>query len=665
MPDYANPSFQPSTLVEILGWRASINSNERAYTFLSDGEQEEYHLTYAELDLQARRIGSLLQRHGLAGKRAILLYPAGLEFLTAFFGCLYAGVTAIPVYPPPLNRPAPRLKSILANARASVILTAASIASPAYRQRLLAYTPEIEALRWLTTGQAQGAAPTEEIGQVQGAASTDKTEQVQGAKHTSEIRKVKRAKHTDGTGQAQGVASTDEFVGDDDVDWKSHLLERGAADNIASDTLAFIQYTSGSTGTPKGVKLTHGNLMDNLSLIKYGFQFQETDKCISWLPLSHDMGLIGHMLGSLYNGSTCVFMSPMAFLQRPIRWLQAISRERGTVSGAPNMAYQLCCEKISASQLSALDLSSWRLAFSGSEPVCYETLMRFAQKFAPCGFRLDAFYPCYGLAEATLLVAGGLGPAQPKVCTLLRSALAEDRIVEVCAGEDSVGNAPTVGVSPTERQRLVSCGKTLQHVVIVDVQTRTRLLADRVGEIWVSSKGVAQGYWNGSEETKQSFQAVLSDHDCIGACPCGCPFMRTGDLGFIHDGELYITGRLKDLIIIRGRHHYPQDIELTVEQSSPFLPPGCGAAFTVKVAGEEKLVIVQEVERRHRSSDAKEIVNAIRRAVAEQHRVQVYAVVLIKPGSIPRTSSGKIQHYVCRDDFGSGKLNVVEEVFYS
>jgi acyl-CoA synthetase (AMP-forming)/AMP-acid ligase II len=637
MPDYANPFFQPSTLVELLGWRASINGNERAYTFLSDGEQGECHLTYAELDQQARRVGALLQRQGLAGRCAILLYPAGLEFLAAFFGCLYAGVTAVPVYPPPPNRPAPRLKSILTNAQAAVILTTASIASPAYRQRLLAYTPEVEALRWLTTGLAQGAASTGETGRAQGAAPTD------------------------GTGQAQDTASTDEFMDDDGVDWKSHLLDRDAEDNITSDTLAFIQYTSGSTGTPKGVRLTHGNLMDNLSLIKYGFQFQETDKCISWLPLSHDMGLIGHMLGSLCNGSTCVFMSPMAFLQRPIRWLQAISRERGTVSGAPNMAYQLCCDKISASQLSALDLSSWRLAFSGSEPVRSETLMRFAQKFAPCGFRLDAFYPCYGLAEATLLVAGGLGPAQPKVCTLLRSALAEDRVVEVCAGEDSVEASPI----DTGLRRLVSCGKTLQHVVVVDVKTQTRLLPDQVGEIWVASKSVAPGYWNGFEETEHSFHAVLSGHDDMGACPCGCPFLRTGDLGFIHEGELYITGRLKDLVVIKGRHHYPQDIELTVEQSSPFLSPGSGAAFTVKVAEEEQLVIVQEVERRYRSRDAKEIVNAIRQAVAEYHGVQVYAVVLIRPGSIPRTSSGKVQHYVCRDDFESGRLSVIESVSYS
>jgi len=341
-------------------------------------------------------------------------------------------------------------------------------------------------------------------------------------------------------------------------------------------------------------------------------------------------------------------MSPVAFLQRPLRWLQTISRTRGTTSGGPPFAYDLCVRKITPEQRATLDLSSWDMAFTGAEPVRPETLERFAATFAPSGFRREAFYPCYGLAEATLIASGGLKAAPPIVFTVQSAALERNRVV-AATGEDAGA------------RMLVGCGQSLrdQKIVIVHPETLTGCPSDEVGEIWIAGPSIAQGYWNQPEDTERTFHAYLADTG-------EGPFLRTGDLGFLKDGELFVTGRLKDLIIIDGYNHYPQDIELTVEHSYPALRPGCSAAFSVDVAGQERLVIAAEVERsylprRVQSLDTKEVVQAIRRAVAEYHELSVYAVSLLKPGAIPKTSSGKIQHHVCRTNFLAGSLDVIEK----
>src|SRR5581483_3356065 len=333
---------------------------------------------------------------------------------------------------------------------------------------------------------------------------------------------------------------------------------------------------------------------------------------VCWAPLYHDMGLIGHVLQSLYIGAPCFLMSPVAFLQKPFRWLQAISRYRAHTSGAPNFAYDLCARKVTPEQCAALDLSCWKVAFNGAEPIRPETLERFTAAFETCGFRREAFYPGYGLAEATLLISGGVLSTPPVVRTFHKMALAQNRVIAVPADH-------------THGQALVSCGQSLseQKIVIADPQSLSTCSNESIGEIWVAGASVAQGYWNHPDETKKTFQARLTDTG-------EGPFLRTGDLGFLRDGELFVTGRLKDLIIVRGRNHYPQDIEQTVEQSHHGLRHAACAAFSVERAGEEQVVLVQELERHYVQTDTREIIDAIRRSVVENHELQVYAVILIR-----------------------------------
>jgi amino acid adenylation domain-containing protein len=570
------PTTEFSTLVELLRSRALYQPNHRAYTFLLDGETKEVNLTYAKLDQQARAIASLLQDLGATGERALLLYPPGLEYIAAFFGCLYAGAIAVPSYPPRLNRPDPRLRAIVADAQATIALTTPHILANTTRR--FAHSPELEALRWVATG-----------------------------------------------------------------DLASSLAKGWHDPMVNGDTLAFLQYTSGSTAAPKGVAVNHRNILHNERMIQQAFGHTEQSVVVGWLPIYHDMGLIGNVFQPLYVGAPCVLMSPLDFLQEPYRWLQAISHYEAHTSGGPNFAYDLCVRKITPEQRATLDLHSWEVAFNGAEPIRRPTLERFAKAFEPCGFRRETFYPCYGLAEATLFVSGGLKSAPPISYTVQGAALEQDRVV-VAAVEDKGGRT------------LVGCGQTWsdQKIVVVHPESLTRCPPEQVGEIWISGSNVAQGYWNRPEETNHTFRAHLADTG-------EGPFLRTGDLGFLKDGELFITGRIKDLIIIRGRNHYPQDIEQTTEQSHPALRPGCGAAFSIDVAGEEQLVLVYELKRTHRNADVDQVAQVIRQAVAEEHELQVYAIVLLKPMRIPKTSSGKIQRRACRAMFLTGKLEAVGE----
>jgi acyl-CoA synthetase (AMP-forming)/AMP-acid ligase II len=569
-------SADVSTLVDLLRHRAQNQPSQIAYTFLEDGETEVGWLTYQELNQQAQAIAARLQDMGAIGSHALLLYPPGLDFIVAFFGCLYAGVVAVPAYPPRRNQNLSRLQSILSDAQATVSLTTTSLLQD-IRARF-SEEPELTKLNWIATDTIDTALSNA---------------------------------------------------------WKTP--------DVASNTLAFLQYTSGSTGKPKGVMVNHGNLLHNSSLIHRSFADTPGSRGVSWLPPYHDMGLIGGILQPLYVGAPMALMSPMAFLQKPLRWLQAISHYRATTSGGPNFAYDLCLRKVTPEQLAALDLSCWEVAFTGAEPVRAHTLDLFATTFEPCGFQKEAFHPCYGMAETTLIVSGSTRSSLPVFHQVDAAALEQNQVVAARKQEGS--------------QSFIGCGQpgADQTVLIVDPESRLACPPNQVGEIWVSGPSVAQGYWNRVEETQQAFQAYLADTG-------EGPFLRTGDLGFLLDGELYITGRIKDLMIIRGQNHYPQDIELTVENSHPALRPGYGAAFTVDAKGEERLVIVQEVERSYlRKLDVKEVVGNINQAVVAQHGVQVYATVLIKTGSIPKTSSGKIQRYACRTGFLSGTLSVVED----
>lgn len=414
---------------------------------------------------------------------------------------------------------------------------------------------------------------------------------------------------------------------------------------INSETLAFLQYTSGSTGTPKGVMVSHDNLLHNEQMVQQAFEHTANTIFVGWLPLFHDMGLIGNVLQPIYLGIPCIFMSPLAFLQKPIRWLQAISCYKGTTSGGPNFAYDLCLQKIKPEQLASLDLSSWEVAFSGAEPVLAQTLEQFTRYFAPCGFRPEAFYPCYGMAETTLFLSGGFKRAKPIIHRIDGAALSQNRVVIAPMNSED------------EVRAIVGCGRSWlnQKIAIADPESLTQCQDGQVGEIWVSGASVAQGYWRKQQETQKTFNAYFADTR-------EGPFLRTGDLGYLLDGELFVTGRLKDVIIIRGQNYYPQDIELTAQNSHPALRANCGAAFTVEFKGKERLIIVQEVGRSYiRKLNVSEIVGNILQAVAAEHGLQVYTIVLIKTGSIPKTSSGKIRRHVCRAEFLTGSLNVVED----
>ncbi len=411
------------------------------------------------------------------------------------------------------------------------------------------------------------------------------------------------------------------------------------------DGVAVLQYTSGSTGSPKGVILHHSNILHNHKLITQAFRASRGALSMSWLPAYHDMGLVGGILANCLSGESTVLMSPMAFLQKPVRWLQAITKYSIKISGGPNFAYDLCSKKIHESELADLDLSSWELAFNGAEPVRASTLDRFRRKFGRCGFRTEAFYPCYGMAESTLLITGGHPKVRAPEMAFSATELAARRVKALSA--DSLDARILVG----NGQRLSE-----EEILIVDPDTHQPLPEDCVGEIWVNSPSVGGGYYNNPGATAQTFQARPKNYDGKKR------FLRTGDLGFFYRNELFVTGRLKDLIIIRGVNHYPQDIELTVERSNERVRSGTAAAFAVEGNGGEQLVVVCAVERLA-INDWNTVIGSIRRNVSAHHNLAPDAVILVRSGSIPKTSSGKIQRHACRDQFLEGSLVSLAEYF--
>ncbi|MBR8830036.1 MAG: fatty acyl-AMP ligase [Chlorogloea purpurea SAG 13.99] len=577
--DPTSDSIKPTTLVELLRYRASHQPDSHAYTFLVDGRKPTPPLSYAQLDRQARAIGALLQKYAARGERALLLYPQGLEVIAAFCGCLYAGVIAIPVPPPEsgrLKRTLPRLRAIVKDANATFALVGESILS--LIEGMKEEFPEFNQMQWITS---------------------------------------------------------------ESIDLS--LADRWEDPRVDKDVLAYLQYTSGSTNTPKGVMLSHFNLMHHAGYLQKACGYEPDSVTITWMPYFHDYGLVEGMIVPLYNGTPCYLMSPFSFIKRPLQWLKNIGHYKVTHTQAPNFAYDLCARRAKPGDISELDLSSWQAAGNAAEPINPKVMEKFVETFAPCGFRWETFAPAYGLAEYTLLVSTKPKGTIPVITSLDAGAFEKDKIVEVLPGEKS-------GV-----KYIPGCGRRVCEtlIAIVHPDTLTRCAPDEVGEIWVSDPSVAQGYWRREEATKETFAAYIEDTG-------EGPFLRTGDLGFLLHGELYITGRIKDLIIVRGANHYPQDLEWSVQHLSEVFRPDYGAAFSIEDGGEEKLVIVQELERRSGDIDTAGLIADIRQEIAEQHEIMTYAIVLAKPGTVLKTASGKIQRRAIRQNFLNGAINIIE-----
>lgn len=568
----------PTSLVDILQWRAKNQPNQLAYRFLKDGEYDEVVLTYEDLDRRARYIGALLQYSARAGDRALLLFPPGLDFIAAFFGCLYAKILAIPAYPPHparLEKSLPIILRIAADAKPSVVLLTSSL--------------------------------------------------------FNEINSVNIIR--DEFGNMKMMITDTDVMHNWTGKWQQPEIDR--------NDIAFLQYTSGSTSLPKGVMVSHNNLLHNLDNIETSFGQSSKSQTVIWLPPYHDMGLIGGILQPLYTGNPVTLIPHLMFLQRPMRWLQAISRFRATTSGGPNFAYDLCVRKIKPEQRKQLDLSTWEVAFNGAEAINPQTLDQFAEYFAPCGFHRKAFLPCYGLSEATLMVVGGPKARTPVMKNLVKSGLEENKVI----------------ISPEkceDTRMVVSCGRNLsdQKIRIVNMKTLKPCPGNEVGEIWVSGLSVARGYWNNPLETEFSFCARLSTNKEEG------PFLRTGDLGFLFEGELYIIGRFKSLIIVNGKNYYPNDIERTVEISHPAIIPAACAVFSIENSGSERVIVIAEIQHKLVSNTA-EVLKAIRTTIAEYHDLTVLEIKLMLPGSIPRTTSNKIKHFLCKKNYLSGSLNEI------
>ena len=572
----SDDGFRFETLIDLLQERARQFPERIAFVF-EDETGEKWEWTYAELDQRARAIAAWLADRADVeiDDRALLVYPAGLDFIAAFFGCLYAGVLPVPATYPKPKRPLPRLDAIAVDCSPRLVLTHSSaLAGLCLEQQ----SPAVAELAWEATDQL-------------------------------------------------------------DPRWADKYAEV----QRTSDDLAFLQYTSGSTSEPRGVMMSHANLLHNLGSIRQGFAIptEGVSTGMFWLPAYHDMGLIGGILTPIYAGGTSYLLAPTTFLRKPMLWLERMSETGAQFSGAPNFGYDLLVQKSTAQQRAALDLSQWRTAFCGAEPIHTETLHDFAEAFAPAGFRGEAFYPCYGMAEVTLLVSGGRGPGQSKIISVDREQLRQNKAVLVPSDH-------------AQAQSLVGCGITFggQRAVIVNPQTATVCADGQVGEIWVAGESVARGYWNRDDVNRETFEAKLPDEPETN-------YLRTGDLGFWLDEELYITGRLKDVIIIRGRNHYPHDIERTAADAH--VAVDMGAAFSVSGERQEQLVVVHQVSREHRKADFDEVIRAIRTAIVEEHELDPHAIVLIKPVSLPITSSGKVQRQRCREQYLAGDLSVLAE----
>ena len=575
------PQFK--NLVDMAASRGATEGHREVMVFLNETGGREGAFSFKGLDTAARQVAMGLVEKGLVNHPVILLYAPGLDYISAFFGCLYAGAIPVPAYPPMGARDIDRLKRIVVDCGAEAILTSSML------------LPMIET--WVSNP---------------------------------------------GNGLKLPCLATDQFQSEQgDAGFTPH--------NADPRDLAFLQYTSGSTGQPKGVMVSHRNLLANFQQIVWAFaQTHDMElvardiRTVIWLPPFHDMGLIGGVLTPVYSGSSVTLMSPLTFLKNPFVWLKAITENRATITGGPNFSYQYCARKIPQEKLRELDLSSLRVAFNGAEPINRESLQTFSDRFGECGFNNKAFLPCYGLAEATLFVSGSPVGRGARVVQKNREALAGQSYSEQALPEPN-DSTPVA---------LVSSGTPAldTDVKIVDPHTHRECGPGVVGEIWVNSPSVAMGYLNKPSYSRSVFQARIKYDET------GTTYMRTGDLGFLQDNELFVTGRIKELIIIAGRNHYPQDIEWTLQSAAPAFRKGCGAAFSVTEEGKEQLVVMQEISSDCAQTDFRSLALEGVRAVSSRHGVSPRTIVLIAAGTLPKTSSGKIQRSEARKLFTGGNM---------
>jgi acyl-CoA synthetase (AMP-forming)/AMP-acid ligase II/acyl carrier protein len=588
-----------TSLAHVLSERAKTHPHRPALTFIDD-DGEKNTLSYAGLEARVIELSGRIRgghadanptaepsasRHELQpGDRALLLFPPGLEFMVGFLACQYSRLVPVPTCFPKPGRAMPRLDAAAKDCAPQILLADQETLSGIDLKRV---SPQVAALRFMATNAEETLISTS---------------------------------------AANGFALNS-------FDVKASLAE------IQSSDLGLLQYTSGSTSDPKGVMVTHANLLTNLESIRQAFGLRRSDgpgddcSCgVFWLPPFHDMGLIGGILEAIYIGGHTILMSPRSFLAKPLRWLETISSTGATISGAPNFAFEYCLDRITSDQAYGLDLSKWEVAFCGAEPISADSLDRFAARFSTAGFRSDAFIPCYGLAEATLLAASGHStPELPRI--------------HVDRDDLLMGRATPVDKHHPRNQTrsIVGCGEPGVDIKIeiVDPDNRTRRAAGEIGEVWLQGGSVAQGYWQRDEINAEQFHARLADDEQAG------DFLRTGDLGFVHSGSLYVTGRCKDVIILRGRNHFPQDIEATVQRTLGTDMLKCVAVATNAFVGDAMSVVI-EVARHMDEEVMPEVVRRVRRQIIEDHEVDARQILLTRPGAIPITTSGKVQRAACR-----------------
>jgi acyl-CoA synthetase (AMP-forming)/AMP-acid ligase II len=588
-----------NTMLELLQARSTEDSDKLIYQFLPTGDaQSQISLTFGELEMQAKAIAALIQQHTLPGDRAILIYPPGIDYIVAFWACLYAGVLAVPAYPPSNKATIEKLQAILDNAKPKVILSDTMVINSFKRLGIVKSIADNPLLKRLLK---KFASKMEEL--------------------------------------CQWDFKSFEWLNTSNVDtllaasWKPPFTQ--------ANDIAFLQYTSGSTAMPKGVMVTHANLLNNMELLYQTINKIDGDRMVSWLPPYHDLGLIGSLLFSVYSNFPITFMSPIVFLRNPYLWLKAISDFKGTISGGPNFAYELCIKNIDTDSITkeTLDLTHWRLAFNGAEPINTLTLKRFAEKFSAYGFNDTAHHPFYGLAEATIFVSGMKKTKEVPVLHVDADALATDKIKLVSPNDDNAKGLVGTGLAPIP-------------LIIVDPQKKQFRQELEIGEVWVSGDCIAKGYWQNTAETNAVFNATLAGNNQTS-------YLKTGDLGFIKDDNLYIMGRIKDLIIINGRNYYPHDIENSVNHSDTLIRKGCVAAFSVTKADMEQLAIIAEINQPTADNLYETTIQLIIKQINLHHGLSPHTIVLIQPKSLPKTTSGKLRRNYARTLLEHGQLPVI------